>query len=141
MFLDLNFRHFTRSRGLLLIIGTWYRDEAMQWQPALAIVRSDDEIKRIAVPCIVPAANAWVWSEEIGDPARAAQSAFEFAKALRIDDDALNVLRLAGLIHDHIPDLLSIPPLPASERGERGVAEGVIRDLETGKSTEIEIRA
>lgn len=141
MQLDLSIRHFTRSVGALLVIGTWYRDDEMQWRPALVLIRAADEKSGIAVPCVVPLANAWVWSEEIGDPVLAARAAHEFAKALRVDDDPLNVMRIAGIINDHLPDLVKIPPLPASERNERAVAEGIIRDLEAGKVTEFEVRA
>jgi hypothetical protein len=141
MQLDLTLRQFTRAAGVLLVIGTWLRDDEFQWRPALVLIRAADEGKRVPVPCVVPLANAWIWSEDIGDPRLAARAAYQFARALRLDDDPMNGPRIAGIINDHLPDLVRIPPLPSSERHERSVAEGLIRDLSAGTVTELDIRA
>lgn len=136
--LDLTRRHFTRERGGITIIGTWISIEG-RWRPCLALIRTGDEYSEHTVPCVVTVDKAWIWSEEIGDPREAAQTAFKFMEALRIDtNDKRNAIRLAMLIADHLGDLLHIPPF----RPEPGavVAEVTMTERETGRVREVELR-
>jgi hypothetical protein len=140
--LDLTRRHFSRTIGPIMIIGTWLRDDEAQWRPALVLLRESDELSGAVVPCVVPLNTAWVWSEEIGAPHIAARAAVEFARQMRFDDsDPKSVFRIAGLIRDHLDDLVAMPPLPPGERDERVVAEALIRDLSTGKTSEVTLKA
>lgn len=140
--IDLSRRHFSRQFGPLLLIGTWLRDPDAQWRPALVLIRSRDELNGAAIPCVVPLDTAWIWSEEIGNPEIAARATFDFAKHLHMDDDMpRSAYKIATIIRDHLDDLVAIPPLPPGERDERVVAEGVIRDLASGTTTDVAVRA
>ena len=135
--LDLSKRAWTRERAGLTLIGTWLLNEDRRWRPCMAIVRTGEERSERTFPCIVTMDKAWIWSEEVGDAAQAAQMAFQFAQALRLDEDPRTLGRLAILIADHLGDLLSIPPRPP-EKGAV-IGEVTVTDSATGKEREVEL--
>jgi hypothetical protein len=141
--LDLTQRAWTREVGQLTLIGTWlWEEEHQRWRPCMVLMRTGDERSDHFIPCVVTADKAWIWSEEIGDPRQAARIAFQFAQALRLDEHSPRVMiGIASLIHDHLDDLLHIPPLAAfdTDQGEV-VAEAIITDNRTGQTREVEIR-
>lgn len=138
--LDLRYRAWTKVHGDLTFIGSWMREENSQFTSVMVIVRTGEESSDHNIPCIVPVTEAWRWSEELGDPRGAARTTAEFLEALRMSFTKRNAIRLTSLIHDHIGDLLAIPPF-ASLGVEQVVTADLIRiDHGTGEITEQEIR-
>jgi hypothetical protein len=114
--IDLTKRAWTRTIGELTLIGTWlYQSEHMRWRPCLVLMRSGDEKSDHCIPCVVPLDNAWIWDERIGDPRTAVRTVHEFLAMLRLTQDPRNNIRIASLIHDHLDDLIAIPPYPYGE--------------------------
>lgn len=138
--LDLNRRHWTVHRGPLTFIGTWLRTPE-RWMPCMAFMRTSDEGKPEAQVCIITQDRAWIWSEDVGEPGQAAQQAFAFCQQLRIETaDPLNVLRLGGWVHDLLGELLTIPPLLASDIDLSPVIAEVTITDQDGKSREVLLR-
>lgn len=132
--LDLNKRVWTFRRHGVTAIGTWLRVEG-RFRPCMVLIPADREYDERLMPCVVTMDRAWIWSEEVGDPAQAAMMAFQFAQALGLNaHDRRTVIRLAMFIADHLSDLLSIPPYQNSDA--QVVAEITMTDPETGKVTE-----
>jgi hypothetical protein len=75
--------------------------------------------------------KAWIWSEDVGDPAQSAPIAFEFAASLGLGFEPRAIIGLASFIHDMLGDLLHIPPYQAPNR--ISVGEAVLIDNHTGK--------
>jgi hypothetical protein len=138
--LDLTHRAWTASRDGLTAIGTWVRLE-QRWRPCMALIRTGDDGSKRAIPCVVTVDNAWIWSEEIGDPRRVARVVFLFLQALRLDpDDERDHFKIISMVTDHLGDLMHIPPRPAFEADRATpVAEIVIDDHQSGKRIEAEI--
>lgn len=138
--LDLSHRAWTKkARHGLLLIGTWLTLPDGRHRPCMVIVRAGEEFSDRTVPCIVTVDRAWIWSEEIGDPALAARIAFQFAQVLRLNEhDPKTMIFLAMLINDHLDDLLHIKPYqPPAPR--KVVAEITITDRQTGRTREAEV--
>lgn len=133
--LDLTHRHFTRERGDLVLIGTWIRVEG-RWRPCLVLVRPLDLGRDVAVPCVVTLDKAWIWSEDVGDLFMAATTTADFLHALRMEPSNRNINRIRAMIHDHLGDLMTIPPYRAGERA--AVADAVLTD-QYGRARELEI--
>lgn len=136
--LDLTNRHWTRTRGPVTVIGTWYRNSDARWRPCMVLIRTGEEMSDETVPCVIAMDRAWVWDERIGDPAEAARMCFAFAEALRLGTEPKTIIRLASIVHDLLGDLLSIPPWmpPFSEV----MAEVTVTNRTTGKSHEVALR-
>lgn len=107
--LDLTRRHFTRHKGDITLIGTWVRTED-DWRPCLVLIRTGEELHDHTIPCVITVDKAWIWSEEVGDIVAAAHMTAGFLDALRITPATRNIIRLRSLVHDHLGDLLTIPP-------------------------------
>ncbi|MCA1490107.1 hypothetical protein I6F11_04135 [Ensifer sp. NBAIM29] len=136
--LDLGKRHWTFRRLGVTAIGTWIRVEG-RFRPCMVLIPADREYDDRLIPCVVTIDRAWIWSEEVGDPAQAAATAIQFANALGLNaHDRLTVMRLAMFIADHLGDLLSIPPYQNSD--EQTVAEVTMTNLDTGKVTEAVVK-
>lgn len=133
--LDLSRRAFDFQRGNITVIGTWVQLDFRRWRPCLVLVRTGEELREDTWPCVVTVDQAWIWSEEIGDPQRAAHQAMAFAQALRLGDTPQTVIRIASLIHDHLGDLLGIPPYQGPD--DEPVAEVTITDRATGRTREV----
>lgn len=136
--IDLSLRYFTHTHGDIFVIGSWVFMDGRN-RPCLVLIRTGDEQSDHCIPCIVTVDKAWVWSEDVGDPREAARMAWEFIQALRLDEnDQRNFIRIASIIHDHLGDLLTIPPY--TPRLSDVVAELTVINQRTGKITEVEIR-
>lgn len=132
--LDLTRYHFRRQLGDVTVFGTWWLPEDSGPVPCLVLlpthVRAAD-----ATPCVVMIADAWRWSEAIGDPVDAAQQAFRFAQMLRLNTSSINsVFRVRDLIHDHLGDLLAMPPMPDDMRQNVVLGEAKVIDHEGGQT-------
>ena len=138
--LDLRYRAWTKVHGDLTFIGSWIREENSQFTASIVIIRTGEENNEHTVPCIVPATDAWKWSEQIGDPRGQARTTVEFLNALRMRFTRRNAIRLTSLIHDHIGDLLAIPPFETLGVEQVVTADMIRIDHSTGEITEQEIR-
>lgn len=136
--LDLSKRAWLKSHGDVTAIGTWIVIEGRH-RPCLVLIRTAEEMSDHTMPCVVTVDKAWIWSEDIGDPRLAAHMAFGFAQALRLSEhDPHTIIRIAGIVHDHLGDLLHIPPYRPADNANV-VAELTVTDRNTGKSREAEI--
>ena len=132
--LDLNRRVWTFRRDGITAIGTWLRVEG-RFRPCMVLIPADREYDDRLTPCVVTMDRAWIWSEEVGDPAEAARTAFQFARCLGLaENNPRTIIRLAMFINDHLGDLLSIPPYqnPDAEI----VAEVTMVEADTGRTVE-----
>lgn len=135
--LDLTKRHWTKVRGPLTAVGTWYNNGS-GWRQCMALYRTDDEGSDDLMPCVIPIDRAWVWSEDIGDGAQSARMTMAFAQAMRFSLDKSTLITLTSMVHDLLGDLLSIPPYTA-DTGEL-IAEVVVTERDSGKSHEVALR-
>ena len=134
--IDLELRAWERTVGDVTVIGTWILTNQ---RPVMVLVPSrpmptHDRV----IPCLVPLDMAFEWDEHTGDPVFCARQSMRFAAALGFNNmEPRNVLFITTLIRDHLGDLLSTPRFP--DREKQAVADALITDPETGKSTEAEI--
>ncbi len=134
--LDLTRYHFRQRHGDITVYGTWWLGDEGPWS-CLVLVPSFRET-RGCVPCVVSIDLAWIWSEEHGSPAFAAETAMDFAETLGIGARPRSAVRVAMIIRDHLEDLLKIPPRPAVR--QHHVGDIVITERESGKARHAEIR-
>lgn len=128
--LDLTRYHFKRELGDITLFGTWFLASDSGPKPCLVLLPTGKQNQH-GIPCVVPQNQAWVWSEAIGDARRAAQTAYTFAEHLGLDsNNPSNVFRIRSIIHDHILDLLHIPPMPMDMRERVPLGEVTVRDRE-----------
>lgn len=136
--LDLSRRVWTFRRDGITAIGTWIRVEG-RFRPCMVLIPSGREYDDRLTPCVVTMDRAWIWSEEVGDPAEAARTAHLFARCLGLNENnRRTVLRLAMFIADHLGDLLSIPPYQNND--VETVAEVTMTDTITGRIIETELK-
>ena len=136
--LNLDQRHFTQAHGDTTVIGTWYYDSQEGARlPCLVLVPTYARGSQKVTPCIIPVKNAWLWSEEEGDPAYCAASVVAFGMALGISvHNEVSCMLVLSLVRDHMGDLLAMPPAPGE--GAICTADAVWKD-EQGKEHHREI--
>lgn len=136
--IDLEKRLWTKTRGSITAIGTWIRMED-DFRPCMVLIPAGKEKDDRLIPCVVTQDRAWIWSEEVGDPAQSAPIAFQFAQSLGLSaHEPRTVIRLAMFINDMLDDLLHIPPYQRED--EVTVAEVVMTDHTTGRTVETEMK-
>lgn len=139
--IDLDRYHARHQHGDIMVFLTWWLADDSGPKPCLVLIPTFTPLDRVT-PCVVMMENAWLWSEQVGDPRQAAHTAFAFAQMLGQDtNNATNVIRIRSIIHDHIPDLITMPPMPDAMR-EQGevIGEARLVDPETGRTVEQEVR-
>ena len=108
--LDPRKAYATRQHGDLVVVFTWVNDErAMVLLPA----------HRPGAPWyIVCDSTAWRYD----DPAYLARQCVTACEVLGIEPSRPNWVRVAGIIHDGLPDLVAMPSAPPAEfhRGSIG---------------------
>lgn len=136
--IDLTRCHFKRTVGDIDVFGTWFFGDASAGpRPCLVLLPANRNSGRRPVPIVILVDQAWIWSEEIGDPAESARRSLLYARLLGLNTaDIGEAFRVAGLIRDHLSDLISLPPIPQSERFV--AADGISTD-ENGRTTELKI--
>ena len=138
--LDLTRYHWRHERGDLVVYGSWWLADDSGPRPCLVLLPTRRQSWEKAKPAVVLIDQAWVWDEKIGDGARAARLASEFAIGLGLDERNPNTLiRIRSIIADHIGELLMMPPMPAEMRHVEQMGEMQISELETGKKHVIEV--
>jgi hypothetical protein len=136
--IDLTRSHFVKPHGDITVHGTWYLgDKEGEW-PCLVLVPTYRQFTMGWQPCVVTVDLAWIWSEEHGDPEFAAETAASFAESLGILGGMNAAIRVAGVIRDHLGDLLSIPPRPQVE--QKIVGDFIACEAETGKTHHIAMK-
>lgn len=126
-----------RQMGDITVFFTWSMHNG---RPVMVLVpnRRGSWGHEDTTPCLVPMDLAYQWDEHTGDPAHCARMTFQFANALGLNAyEPRNLIRLTSIIREHLGDLLTIPPMPESER--EAVADVILTDTETGKTQEMEI--
>ncbi|WP_159953033.1 hypothetical protein [Rhizobium sp. 18065] len=129
--LDLTKRQWTKTRGGVTAIGTWIRLDG-SFKPCMVLIPAGREYDERLIPCVVTQDRAWIWSEDVGDPAQSAPIAFSFAETLGLSvHEPRNIIFVASFIHDMLGDLLHIPPYQNDSKVS--VAEATLIDNGTGK--------
>lgn len=108
--LDLRRAHLHRRHGDLLAVYTWVNDErAMVLLPAF----------RPGAPWYIVLESA---AFKYDDPAYLARQCVTACDVLGIEPSRPNWVRVAGIIHDGLPDLVKMPSAPPAEfhRGSYG---------------------
>lgn len=129
--LDLARYHARHTYGDITLYLTWWLAEDSGPRPCIVLVPTHKRSHR-PVPCVVHLNGSWVWSEEIGDPVRAANMAIEFVDLLGQPPSPQSAFRIRGIIIDHLQDLLTIPPMPDDMRVNTVVGEARITNREAG---------
>lgn len=111
--LDLDVTHTVKVVGMFQLWFTWYRDaeQGHAFLPGLAITRRDYP-PSAQVPYLLRLKDVWVFDEEIGDGRQALMVIRSALRTLGFEHDAHNLMRLLGLIRDHLQDLHEMPPSP-----------------------------
>lgn len=108
--LDLTRHHFWREIGDMVLVGTWVFSEAKEdTEPALVLLpryRRPDSVK----PCVIALSSAFKYN----DPRYLAMAAKHIGINLGFEDSMSRARRIAEAIHDHLPDLVSMPPDPTA---------------------------
>lgn len=133
--LDLTKHHFQQQHGDLTLFGAWAGDEK---EPCLVLLPTYSHGKKRTPLCVLQStAFRWNPDDRDVDATTSAQQTMLFAAANGFDcGNQITLMRITSLIHDHLGDLLSIPPY----YGEREVvADMIITDNATGKVTHKEV--
>lgn len=113
--IDLRKAHLHRQHGDLMAIYTWINDER-----ALVLV-----------PHLRPGAPWYVVMESAAyrydDPAYLAMQCPKACEVLGIEPNRTNWVRVATIINEGLPDLVTMPSVPTWKRAEREFGEMVVR--------------
>jgi hypothetical protein len=128
--IDLTRRFFQRVTRGYVITGTWRLDQSPP-EPCLVVTLPYRAISfERTTPCVVPLRSAHIWAgTSRKDHEHVAEMCGEFLAALGERFSGPAAIQLALAVHDHIPDLLMIPPYS----GEREVVGEVTRTGPDGK--------
>ncbi|MPZ36669.1 MAG: hypothetical protein GEU95_01180 [Rhizobiales bacterium] len=129
--IDLTRYHARAQHGDITAYLTWWLADDGGPRPCIVLIptRMHERVQ----PCVVHIEQAWMWSEEIGDPERACRLAFAFAAALGLDvNNQMNVFRVRSIIVDHLGDLLTMPPMPDDMRESVVIGEAKVTNREAG---------
>lgn len=105
----------------------------------MVLIRTGDEYSDHIYPCVITMDKAWIWDTVIGDEVLAGETLAGFLDPLRLSPNTSTVVGLFNLIHDHLGDLLTIPPYPREYQDGGVVAEALIINHTTGRNREVEI--
>lgn len=132
--LDLTKPHFEKRRGDLMLYGAWH---GKRLRPCLVVLPAYRIHK--AVPLVIEVDDAWQWQPDDidADPRRSAQLIGTFLLSNGMDaSNTFTAMKVASLIHDHLGDLLRIPPKSTEDVV---VADAFQTDRDTGKVTHKEV--
>lgn len=115
--IDLTRVHFQRQKGQIMVYGTWYLGGyGTIPRPCLVLANVLAMPPAAMLGCVL-LDDAHLWSEEVGDPQYAAVTSFNMARRMGLNvADIGEPMKVATAIRDHLSDLISIPPMPPSER-------------------------
>lgn len=132
---DLNLAEarFVKTRGDLVLYGCWFGEDL---RPCLAVLPA---VRANPVPLVVDLDTAYKWNPDDRDvdPRGAAFLVYQFLQANGMSHtNPITHMRVISLIHDHLSDLILMPPKPTSAIV---VADAFRTDIETGKTIHSEI--
>lgn len=131
--LDLTQSAFVKTRGDLVLYGSWH---GKKLRPCLVVIPAN---RNNVAPLVIEVDDAWMWNPDDHevDPRRNAQLVGQFLMHNGMDYlNAFTAMKVVSFIHDHLGDLLRIPPKNAAEIV---VADAIQTDRDTGKVTHREI--
>lgn len=107
--IDLSRHHFVRHLGDLSIYGSWlFNSDQEAEEPCLVVV---PRYQRTGFkPCVVALSAAYKYN----DPRYLARVSWEFLNLLGFAQTPTEGHKIASLIHDHLGDLLTMPPSPTT---------------------------
>lgn len=133
--IDLTRYAWRREQRGFVIYGTWMHRTDGQYEPALVVTPNRAVSHERTTPFCIPLRNAWIWSEEEGDPRHCARTSAAALHEMGMAVSNLACIGLTMLVRDHLGDLQHIPPRP----GERVVAADAIITEASGKQRHAEI--
>lgn len=138
--LDLTRYHARYEHGDILVYLSWWMGSADGPRPCIALLPARRQSWREARPAVVLLDQAWIWDEGLGDPRHCARMCFYFAAGLGFDTNDHNVIfRIRSAIHDHLDELLLMPPMPRDMVRFAHMGDLTITERETGRVHEIEV--
>jgi hypothetical protein len=129
--IDLTRRQFLHERKDLLIYGTWYGETADEATPCLVILPRHR--KNGVLPAVITLDAAHRWGDDAGFGAAASMYMLD---GLGMDKTWSNAQMFVELVHDHLDELIKMPPCPSNET--LVVADAFATDQD-GKVTQAEI--
>lgn len=107
--IDLTRTHFVRHIGDLSLYGTWiFNNDQEAEEPALVVI---PRYRATGFkPCVVALSAAYKYN----DARYMVYAARQFVISLGFQDSMAECHKVATLIHDHLDDLLKIPPSPTT---------------------------
>jgi hypothetical protein len=106
--IDLSRHHFMRPIGDMVLFGTWvFNSDQEADEPALVIVPRYR--RRGYKPAVIALSSAYRYNT---DARYTVAMAREFAIGLGLSDSMADCHKILTLIHDHLGDLIGIPPNP-----------------------------
>lgn len=130
--LDLTQNAFVKARGELTLYGCWH---GKRLRPCLVVVPSF----RAGVPLVIEMDTAFQWDpdDKDVDPRQNMRLVSAFLRANGMDfTNPFTAMKVVSLVHDHLSDLLRMPPKPAEVIV---VADAFQTDSDTGRTVHREI--
>lgn len=107
--IDLTRTQFQRHLGDLSLYGTWiYNEDQETEEPCLVVIPRYQ--RNGFKPCVVALSAAYKYN----DPRYLARISFAFLSMLGFAQTPSEGHKIASLIHDHLDDLLKMPPNPTT---------------------------
>lgn len=134
--INLNYRHFERTKHGIVCIGTWmtHTEDGGRTEPCLALLDVNRPMSAgRTVPVIIPMSIAWAFAvsddAQVGDRNHTAESITEWR-----DENLLTAsfIQILDAINDCLRDLYSMPPKP--DFGGYSIGEITITDRNSGKT-------
>lgn len=140
---DISKYHFRHESGFLVAIGSWAKHGPGDWRRCLVIMRrwsfGSGDMRLFTVFDDIDLPNWALDSPGYGDAAWAMTMALRGCEELDITADKANAIRIIALVNEHLYELLMMPPRPPMDTV--AIADVVIRERETGRTIEKEVRA
>ena len=114
--IDLRRAHLTRQHGDLTVVLSYIDDER-----ALFVIPT---LRRGSPWFVVPESAAFAWDDEDHDTvASVAKRAYKACEVLGIEPTAQNCRRVAGIIIDTLPELITMPSAAERDRRNANIGE------------------
>lgn len=114
--LDLSRAHLSRTHGDLLAVYTWIDDER-----ALVLIPH----RRPGAPWYIVKESAAFKYADVGYLFTQGHVACE---VLGIEPSSPNCIRVAGIIHEGLPDLVTMPSAPPAEQSKAAIGQMQLRE-------------
>lgn len=133
--LDLTLCAWRYEYGDITVIGTWQMTDR---RPCMVLLPAYKRWEHTRVtPCVVPIDDAFLWDEHTGDGQYVASMSMAFSAALGLGMTPHVVFRVTDIVRQCLGDLIKMPPMPEDTR--QVVADAIVTDPETGRTSEREI--